>query len=110
MLSKNEKSLILASAQGSLDYPLVAKRMSQISQPCGGAHKEDIPKIMTDDGGVDEEDLSYEAWVAFRKAAKGRADQTKGARSRPKGKGSKPGEQVRDGCNRSTGERNRCYT
>ena len=63
-LSENEKSFIMASVQGSLGYPLVAKQMRQISQPCGGAHKEDILSITTDDGGMDEEDLSYEAWVA----------------------------------------------
>ena len=48
----------MASVQGSLGYPLVAKQMRQISQPRGGAPKEDIPTITTDDGGVDGEDLS----------------------------------------------------
>ena len=61
MLSKNEKSLDMASVQGFLDYPLVAKQMRQFSRPCGGARKEDILNITTDDGGADEEDLSFEA-------------------------------------------------
>ena len=99
----------MESAPGSLDCPVVAKQMRHISQPCGGANKDDILYMTTDDGGVDEEDLSYQAWVAFRNAARGRADQLKGVRSRPGGKASKQDDQARNGCNRRTGERNRCF-
>ena len=93
----------MASAHGSPDYPLVAKKIRQISQPRGGAHKDDILNFTTDAGGIDDEDLSYEAWVAFRKAARGRKDQTQGLRPRLKGKGSKQDDQVRNGFNPRTG-------
>ena len=104
------KSLAMASVQGSLDYPLLAKQMRQISQPVGGVRKEDILNISADAGGTDDEDLSYEAWVAFRKAARSRKDSTQGTRPRPKSRGSKADEQVRNGFNRRAGERNRCYS
>ncbi len=64
---------------------------------------------MADTVGVGEEDLSYDAWVAYRKAEKGRKDSQQNARSRPKGKGRKTDEPERNGINRRTGERNRCY-
>ena len=109
LLSKNEKSLAMAAVQGSLDCPFLAKQMRQISQLVGGPRRRDVLNFSADSGGVDDEDISYEAWVAFRKAAGSRKDVTQGARPRPKGKGGKPGEQVRNGFNRRTGERNRCY-
>ena len=114
LLTSHQKTLVVASVQGSLDsYPALAKQMRQILQPVGGTQKEDIlmnsPNIMADNVGVDEEDLSYEAWVAYRKAGKGRKGPQQNARSRPKGKGSKMHEQERNGLNRRTGERNRCY-
>ena len=68
------KSLAMASVQGSLDYPLLAKQMRQISHPVGGVRKEDILNISADAGGTEEEDLSYEAWIAFRKAGESRTD------------------------------------
>ena len=100
MLSKNEKSLVMASVQGSLGYPLVAKQVRQISQLRGGGHRADIFNISSDAGGIDGEDLLYEARVAFRRAARGRTDQPRGMRFRPRGKGGKPDE---------TCERNRRY-
>ena len=113
-LSAHQKTLVMASVQGSLDsYPALAKQMRQILQPVGSAQKEDVlmhsPTIMADNVGIDEEDLSYEAWVAYRKAGKGRMNSQQYARSKSKGKGSKPHDQERNGLNRRTGERNRCY-
>merc|ERR1712016_405061 len=113
-LSAHQKTLAMASAQGSLDsYPALAKQMRQISQPAGSTQKEDVlmnsPRIMADNVGVEDEDLSYDAWVAYRKAGKGRKNSQENARTRPKGKGRKMHEQERNGPNRRTGERNRCY-
>ena len=105
LLPKNEKTLATAAVQGSLDYPLLAKQMRQVLDPVGGAHKEDIPNISAEAGGAEVEDLSYEAWIAIRKA--GESPRPKGMRPRPKGKGSKRDEQGRNGFNRRTGERNR---
>ena len=76
LLSKNEKPLVMAAVQCYLDFPLLAKQMRQISQPVGGVHKEDILNISADAGGTDDEDLSYMAWVAFRKTAESRKDST----------------------------------
>ena len=78
LLSKNEKSPAMAAVQGPLDYPLLAKQMRQISQLVGGPRKRDILNFPADSGGVDDEDISYEAWVAFRKAARSRKDSTHG--------------------------------
>ena len=35
-LKTNGKSLLLASVQGSLDFPTVAKQMRRLFDPCGG--------------------------------------------------------------------------
>ena len=77
--------------------------------PLGGAHAGDILRISADAGGAEDEDLSYEAWIAFRKAGRSHKDPPQGMRPRPKRKGSKPDEQVRNGFNRRTSERNRSY-
>ena len=107
LLSQNGKTLAMAAVQGSLDYPFLAKQMRQILHPVGGAHKEDVLNISADAGGAEDEDLSYEAWIGFRKAGRSRKDPPRGMRPRPRSKGSKPDEQVRNGFNRRTGERNR---
>ena len=62
MLTPNQKTLVMAAVQGSLDsYPPLAKQMRQILQPVGGTQKEDIlinsPNITADTVGVGEEDL-----------------------------------------------------
>ena len=67
------------------------------------------PAIMADNVGVEDEDLSYDAWVAYRKAGKGRKNSQPNARSKSKGKGRRMHEQERNGINRRAGERNRCY-
>ena len=36
-LKTNGESLLLASVRGSLDFPIVAKQMSRLFDPCGGA-------------------------------------------------------------------------
>ena len=108
-LSTSQKYLIMASVQGSLDFGLVSKQMRQISHPRGIVKKEDILQVTTEGDGSDEKDLSYEAWVAYRKAGKGRKDRPQGSRPKPKGKGGKAEEPTRNGINRKTGERNRRY-
>ena len=84
----------MASVQGSLEsYPALAKQMRQILQPVGSTQKEDVlmntTDIMTDNVGVENEDLSYDAWIAYRKAGKGRKNSQPNARSKTKGKGRK---------------------
>ena len=113
-LTSHQKTLVMASVQGSLDsYPSLAKQMRQILQPVGSTLKEDVlmsaPPIMADNVEIDDEDLSYDAWVAYRKAGRGRKNSQPGARPKQKGKGRKMHEQERNGINKRTGERNRCY-
>ena len=113
-LTSHQKTLVMASVQGSLDsFLALAKQMRQILQPVGSTQKEDVlmtaPPIMSDNVEVDDEDTSYDAWVAWRKAGKGRKDAQHGPRSKSRGKGRKMHEPERNGINRRTGERNRCY-
>ena len=102
--------MAMAAVQGSLDYPLLAKQMRQILNPVGGAHKEDILNISAGTGGAGDEDLSHEAWIAFRKAGGSHREPPQSMRPRPTGKGSKQDEQARNGFNRRAGERNRCFS
>ena len=69
---------------------------------------------MTEDPAQSEtEDLSYEAWLAYRKAGKQRTGEKGAARPSYKTPGKKSkSKQVgrrKNGFNRRTGERNRCY-
>ena len=41
-LSKNGKWLLLASVRGSLDFPIVARRMRRLSDPCGAVAAADV--------------------------------------------------------------------
>ena len=65
-LTSHQKTLVMASVQGSLDsYPALAKQMRQILQPVGSTQKEDVlmnsPAITADNVGIEEEDLYFEA-------------------------------------------------
>ena len=69
---------------------------------------------MTEDSAqLAPDDLSYEAWLAYRKAGKQRAGEEGAARPSYTAPGtggeSKQVEQGKNGFNRRTGERNRCY-
>ena len=72
--SKSGKSLLLASVQGSLGIPIVAKQMRRLFEPCGGVAKQDVPAATDSDVDSDEKDLSYEARAEVRKAERARND------------------------------------
>ena len=107
-LSRQEMSLVIAAVQGSLDYPAIALQMRQILNPVGKHNKEDILSIAMEEPPLEDLDLSYEAWVAYRKAGKGKNPASTGPK-KSKGKGNKSEELSRNGFNRRTGERLRCY-
>ena len=68
--SKNGKSLLPASVQGSLDFSIVAKQMRHIFEPRGGVAQKAV-LAGTDCGMESEEESSaYEAWAAYREARK----------------------------------------
>ena len=58
----------LANVQGALYVPIAAKQMRRLLDPCGGARRRDVLAAAGADVRSDEEDPSYEARVAYRKA------------------------------------------
>ena len=85
-LSRTGKSLLLASVKVSLDVPIVARRMRRLSNPRGGPESQDVLTAMDWDMNSDEEDTSFEACAAFRKA--------KRRENRPGGRVKTPKEQT----------------
>ena len=69
-LSWADKSLLLASVQGSLDSPVAGKQMRRLFNPYSGPARKDVLTAADTDAQSDEEDLSYESWAAIRKAEK----------------------------------------
>ena len=83
--SDNGKSLVLSSVHGSLDFPSVANRMRQVFEPCGGVAKQDGHEAAAVEVDADRKDLTYEAWVAYRKAERARKGSPRGSRSKSSG-------------------------
>ena len=74
-LSRNEKSLLLAGVQGRLDFRNAAKRMRRFVDPCGRLARQNVFAATGMAARPDEEDPSYQPWVAYRDAKKkGEAD------------------------------------
>ena len=67
-VSRNEKSIPLASVQDSLDSHIAAKQMSRLFEPCGGPARQDVLAATDCDTGSAGEDLSYKAWGARQEA------------------------------------------
>ena len=63
-LSRNGKSLSLASVQRSLDFPTVAKQMRPLCEPRGGSARQAVLAATDSEMESEEEDLSYEARAA----------------------------------------------
>ena len=90
------------------------QQLRQLFHHPNSVTKEDIFSVAEEKPVSQDEDLSYEAWVAYRNKQK--QPTGAGAASRPSsknGNGKKPkvpkGGQEKNGFNRRTGERNRCY-
>ena len=74
-LSRNEKSLLLAGVRRRLDFRNAAKQMRRFFDPCGRLARQDVLAAAGMAARPDEEDPSYQPWVAHREAKKkGEAD------------------------------------
>ena len=104
----------MASLGGSVDFSRMKQQLRQLFHQSNSATKDDVFSMAEETTASPGEDLSYEAWAAYRKKQKQPAGT--GAAPRPSsknGNGKKPkapkGGQEKNGFNRRTGERNRCY-
>ena len=55
-VSRNGKSLLLSSVQGSLDFPIAANEKGRVFGPCGGAARQDVLAATDPNMGSEEED------------------------------------------------------
>ena len=78
-LSRAEKSLVLASVQGSLDFPIVAKRMRRQFDPCDGPARQDALTATDWDMQSDEKELPNEAPVAYQETKQNRIVSPRGS-------------------------------
>ena len=69
-LSRTEKSLLLASVQGALSLQAAVERMRRLFDPCGGAARRNVLAATDVFAPSEDGNLSYEEWVANRKAGK----------------------------------------
>ena len=104
-LKRRGRTLLMASLGGQIDFTRASKQLRQLFQPTNLAATTEPPPPQT-------EDLSYEAWLAFKKAI----NNEPGVQVLPVpptnpwgGSRPKKGEQEKNGSNRRTGERNRRY-
>ena len=112
-LKPNEKTLLMASIGGNVEFGRLTKQLRQLSQAPNAVATEDILQVSEASALLPGGDLSYEARLAFRKGNKQRSGAPNAPRSSSKsaGKKSKPrkGEQEKNGVNRRAGGRNRFY-
>ena len=112
-LKPNEKTLLMASLGGSVEFNRMTKRLRQLFHSPNSLTKEDISPVIEEKSPPQGEDLSYEAWAAFRKQQKRNTGTSNSNRSSSKSAGKKSksqkGSQEKNGFNRRTGERNRRY-
>ena len=85
-LSRNGKSLFLASVQGPLDFPIAAEPMRRLFGSLGGPARRDGLGTTDFHMEEEEEDLAYEPRVADRKAEKARTDPPRRSRTEPGGR------------------------
>ena len=107
-LTQNGKTLVPASAGNALAFQSVSAQMRRLSGPCGHASRRDVVVAADMETASDEED--FEAWAVYRKAkrakkdAQGRGEQGSRGTKKPSAEG-----RAKNGFNRRTGGRNRCY-
>ena len=111
-LSKNEKTMALASLGNTLAFPLVSARMRRLFGPCGYASRQDVMVAQDMDTVSEEED--FEAWVAYRKAkraTRGNGEPNRRAKAEVGDSGGREkGGRTKNPVGRRTGRRNRRYT
>ena len=91
-LKANEKTLLVASMGGNVEFGRMSKQLRQLFQAPNAVTKEDILQISQTSKLVQEEDPSYEARLAPRKGNKQRSGTANAPRppSKSAGKKSKP--------------------
>ena len=65
-LKPNEKTLLMASLGGNVEYGRMTKQLRQLFQSPNAVTKGDIFRVIEDRALQKEDDVSYEAWLAFR--------------------------------------------
>lgn len=113
-LKPNDRILLMTSLGGAVDFARVTQHLRQLFNQSNSATKEDIFPVTEEKSDQRPEDLSYDAWVAYHQRRKQSTAGGSASRSHSKaGKGKKPktpkGGREKNGFNRRTGERNRCY-
>ena len=113
-LKPNDKILLMASLGGTVVFARITQQLRQLFNQSNPATKEDISPVTEEPAESRPEDLSYEAWVSYHQKRKQKAvagtpprSQTKGGKGK-KTKNPKGGSE-KNGFNRRTGERNRCF-
>ena len=66
-LKPHEKTLLMASLGGQIDFARAPKQLRQLFQPTNPAAKGDILRVTTEPPRPQIEDLPYEAWLALKK-------------------------------------------
>ena len=66
-LKPNEKTLLMASMGGNVEYVRMTKQLRQLFQAPNAVYKEDVLQVPEAPALMKGGDLSYEAWAASRK-------------------------------------------
>ena len=103
----------MASMAGNVEFAWASKQLRQFFQSPNAATREDILHVTEEPAQLAPDDLSYEAWLACRKAARRPTGEKGAARSSFKSPGkeskSRRVEQGKNGVDRRPEGRNRCY-
>ena len=105
-LTKNKKTLVLASLGNTLAFPQASAQMRRLFGPCGSESRQDVPAAQDMDTVSEVED--FEAWMADRKAA--RATREGGGQGNRDRRAETESGRTTNPINRRRGQRNRCYT
>ena len=69
-LKPAEKTLLMASLGGQIDFARMSKQLRQLFQPSNAAAKEDVLRVTEESASPPGEDLSSEARLAYKKGNK----------------------------------------
>ena len=95
-LKPAEKTLLMASMAGNVEFTRLSKQLRQLSQAPNAATKEEISHVTEAPASTPDDDLSYEALLANREGIKQRTgagiaprspSKSSGKKSRPKKRG-----------------------
>ena len=103
----------MANIAGNVEFSRVSEQLRYLFQAPNVVTTVDILHVTKAPASTPDDDLPYEARLAYRKGNKRRTGAKNAPRSSSKSSGKKhkpkKGEQEKNGFNRRTGERNRCY-